>query len=389
MYTHITPSITSVGVADTDLDMFENQYPLTNGVTYNSFVISDSGVTAVIDSVDRRRSEEWLQHVEAAAPNGVDYIIVQHMEPDHSASLSTFLDRYPEVRIVASAQAQKMMQQFFPDTDFSKRTITVGDGSELTVGSRTLRFIAAPMVHWPEVMLTFDSQSGTLFCADAFGTFGCDGDFNSLWPDEARRYYTNIVGKYGPQVQKLLAKVSTVEGIERLCPLHGPVIDAEHIPGCVELYKLWSSYTPELPEGVLVAYASIYGNTAQAALNVAGLLEERGVKVTTVDLCRQDVSVAVSQAFRMGNIIVASPTYDAGLFPAMHDFLYHLQIKGISRRKFGLIENGSWAPAAARVMTAMIGELKECPIVSPVVTIRSACSGETVAQLTSLADSLI
>lgn len=389
MFTHITKSITGVGVADTDLDKFENQYPLTDGVTYNSYVISDGGVTAVIDSVDRRRTDDWLQRIEAAAPGGVNYIIVQHMEPDHSSSLDAFVARYPEARIVASAQAHKMMKQFFPKTDFGDRLMQVAEGSELAIGSHTLVFVSAPMVHWPEVLATYDRTSGTLFCADAFGTFGCSDDFDALWPSEARRYYTNIVGKYGPQVQRMLAKAAALEGLQRLCPLHGPVIEGERIDSCIGLYKLWSSYTPELPDGVLVAYCSIYGNTAGAALSLAAMLEERGVTVSAVDLCRRDVSVAVAEAFRMGRIVVAAPTYDAGLFPAMHDFLWHLSIKGLCHRRFGLIQNGSWAPAAAKVMTSMIGALKECTIAEPAVTILSALSETSAADLEQLAENII
>lgn len=389
MFTHITPSILNIGVADADLDMFENQFPLTDGVTYNSYVITDGGVTAVIDSVDRRRTDDWLQRIDAAAPGGVDYIVVQHMEPDHSSSLHEFIKRHPLTRIVTSAQAQKMMHQFFPTVDFGDRFVTVGDGSELKVGSHTLVFTAAPMVHWPEVLLTFDRTDGVLFSADAFGTFGCSDDFDGLWPDEARRYYSNIVGKYGMQVRKLLTRAAALEGLSHICPLHGPVIPAERIAECVRLYGLWSSYTPELPEGVLIAYASIYGHTARVAQMMGAILEERGVTVSTVDLCRKDVSVAVSETFRMGRVVLASPTYDAGMFPAMHDFLYHLQIKGVTRRRFGLIENGSWAPSAARAMGAMTAALKDCETVGTTVTVRSAPDESTPAALAALADELL
>lgn len=388
MFKQITTSIRAIGVTDTDLQLFENQYPVPDGVTYNSYLVSDNGVTAVIDAVDKRRGAEWFEKLAIAAPSGVDYLVVQHMEPDHSATVADFMARYPQAKIVTSPIALKMLGQFFPTTDFSGHVIEAGEGSTLEAGSHTLTFLAAPMVHWPEVIVTYDKSTRTLFSADAFGTFGTSDDYASLWPGEARRYYTNIVGKYGPQVQRLLSKASGLE-IDRLCPLHGPVIEGDDIARSVKLYDLWSRYEPEEPEGVLVAYASIYGNTASVARDLAAMLEGRGTNVVCVDLCRQDVSEAVSQAFRMGRIVAAAPTYDAGLFPAMHDFLYHLRIKALRGRRFGLIENGSWSPSAARTMEAMIGELSGCTVVSPAVTIKSAPDASTPGALEKLASAII
>lgn len=385
MFSHISSSITAVGVADTDLALFENQYPLTEGVTYNSYVVADGGTTAVIDAVDRRMGDEWLRNVEAACPGGVDYLVVQHMEPDHSATVADFMKRYPDAKIVTSAKASAMLGQFFPDVDFEGRIMVVGEGDELKVGSHTLKFLTAPMVHWPEVIVTLDTKEKTLFTADAFGTFGTCGDYDTLWPDEARRYYTNIVGKYGQQVQRLLAKLHAFGPLVSLCPLHGPVIERANIARSVELYSKWSAYTPELPDGVLVAYASIYGNTAAAARRLAAMLEEDGCKVVAVDLCAQDVSVAVAQAFRMGRIVLASPTYDGGLFPAMHSFLWHLSIKGLRQRRFGLMENGTWAPTAAHHMANMIAELKDCQVIPEKVTIHSALAAPDETALRTLA----
>ena len=389
MYKQIATSLLGIGVADKDLTHFENQYPLTEGVTYNSYVVTDGGCTAVIDAVDRRRGAEWLEHLKAAAPDGVDYLVVQHMEPDHSAMIAEFMVMYPQAKIVASLQAVKMMQQFFPDYDFTGRTITVKEGSTLAVGSRTLTFYTAAMVHWPEVIVTYDAATGTLFSADGFGTFGTSDSFEALWPDEARRYYANIVGKYGPQVSRVLDKLATLDGLKRVCTLHGPVLEGDNLAEALRLYRLWSAYKPELPEGVLVAYSSIYGHTADVALRLATMLEEKGVAVTTVDLCRRDQSEAVAEAFRMGRIVVAAPTYDGGMFPAMHNFLYHLQIKALRGRRFGIIENGSWAPVAGKAMASMISELKDCEVVEPVVTIKSAPDASTPAALEALAAAIM
>lgn len=373
MFETIANEIRAIGTSDADLDLFENQYPLSQGVTYNSYIINSGGVTAVIDTADQRRGAVWLANVEnAAAGASVDYLIVHHMEPDHSSMIGEFCKRYPDAKVVATAQAIKIIGQFFPELDLAGRTIAVKDGDTINVGSHPLTFVGAPMVHWPEVIVTFDPSTGTLFSADAFGTFGTATTIGELWPDEARRYYCNIVGKYGPNVQRLLAKAKTLPGIDRIAPLHGPVVAGADMAEALRLYDLWSSYTPELPDGVLVAYASIYGNTAAVALEIARRLEVKGHTVSTIDLCRQDVSYAVAEAFRMGTIVVASSTYDAGMFPAMHSLLYHLQIKNLQRRRFAVVENGSWAPTAAKAMKDMIGQLKECTIVEPTLTIRSS-----------------
>lgn len=388
MYQEICPNIIGVGVADSDLEFFENQYPLTSGISYNSYVICGGNETAVIDSVDIRATDRWLSHVAAAAPRGVDYLIIQHMEPDHSASIAAFMERYPKAVLIASAPALKILGQFFPEVDFNGRTRAVSEGEILKVGDEELQFFGAPMIHWPEVIFTYHKQSGSLFTADAFGAFGTDG--TPPWPDEARRYYANIVGKYGPQAQKALLKLGALPALGRLCPLHGPVLtEGKTMSDAIEFYNLWSRYEPELPEGVLVAYASIYGNTARAALNAASQLEEHGVEVATIDLCRRDVSFAVAEAFKMGRIICAAPTYDAGIFPAMHDFLYHLQMKGLSNRRFGLIENGSWAPCSGRLMAGMINNLRGCEITDPTVTIRSACNSETATRISDLIENLL
>lgn len=387
MYQEICHNVIAVGVADTDLDFFENQYPLTSGISYNSFVICGGEETAVIDSVDIRATDRWLNHLKAAAPQGIDYLIVQHMEPDHSASIAEFMERYPKAVLIASAPALKILGQFFPDIDFSGRTRTIGEGETVKIGDEELHFFTAPMIHWPEVVFTYHKGSGTLFTADAFGAFGTDDA--PAWPNEGRRYYANIVGKYGPQVQKALAKVKSLPAFSRLCPLHGPILEGNAMADAIDLYDRWSRYEPEQPEGVLVAYASIYGNTARAALQAASRIEEQSVPVVTVDLCRRDVSYAVAEAFRMGRIICASPTYDAGIFPAMHDFLYHLQMKGLSNRRFGLIENGSWAPCSGRLMAGMINNLRGCEITDPTVTIRSACNSETGKRISDLIENLL
>lgn len=388
MYTEITKEIYNIGYSDSSLRVFENQYPVPDGITYNSYIIQSEGVTAVVDAVDKRGIDEWLTTVESVAAEGVDRLIIQHMEPDHSAGVVKLCDRYPRMQLVCTAAAARILRQFFPDYDFKDRITEVKDGDTLAVGRHTLVFATAPMVHWPEVMVTFDSTEGVLFSADAFGTFGTRGNINELWPDEARRYYTNIVGKYGPQVRKALEKVCGIKGVEKIAPLHGPVLEGDMIDEGLRLYSLWSGYIPELPDGVLVAYASIYGNTAEAARMVAGILERENRTVTTCDLCVTDVSEAVSQAFRMGTMVVASPTYDAGLYPAMHDFLWHLQIKGLCNRRFGVIENGSWAPVAAKAMIAMIDSLRGCEIVGTPVTVRSAINTDSATALENLAKEL-
>lgn len=389
MYRTIATDTIAIGAEDYDLKLFEHQYPLADGITYNSYLIADGGVTAVIDGVDDRCADLWLDNIDGPEKRRVDYLVVQHAEPDHSSSITRFLDRHPEARIVATPQALAIIDRFFSLSGRRPEPIAVKSGDTLDIGRHTLRFTTAPMVHWPDVMTTYDTLTKTLFTADAFGSFGVSGRVSALWPDEARRYYTNIVGKYGPQVQRLLAAVKTLGEVSLIAPLHGPTLEGREISAALGLYDRWSRYEPEQPEGVLIAYATIYGNTARAARECAAMLARRGADVELIDLSERDVSQAVAAAFRMGKILLAAPTYDAGLFPAMHDFLYHLQIKGLRDRTFGIIENGSWAPAAGRVMRDMASRLPGACVLEPTVTIKSALATDTVAQLSDLVTSLL
>ncbi len=387
MTSGISNSIKLIGVNDCDLKLFEGQYPLNHGMAYNSYLILDEKI-AVTDTVDAAWGDLWLQNLETAL-NGAkpDYLIVHHMEPDHSANIARFMQLYPSATLVASAKAIAMLPLYFENADFLNRTLAVKEGDTLPLGHHTLHFFAAPMVHWPEVLVSYDDADAVLFSADAFGKFGATS-YDEEWTAEARRYYVNIVGKYGPQVQMALKKLAGVE-IKAIAPLHGPVL-TDNLATYLDLYGKWSTYTPEQPDGVLVAYASVYGGTAQAALKLAEMLREKGASVVeTIDLCRNDVSEAVAQAFRLGKIVLASPTYDAGIFPAMHDFIYHLQIKALKNRRFALIENGSWAPIAAKVMKEMLAELKNTEIVEPTVTIRGKMHEADIAALTQLADALL
>ncbi len=382
----ITPSIKYIGVDDADLDLFESQYVVPNGISYNSYVIMDEHV-AIMDTVDRRRAGEWHDNLRRALDGRTpDYLVVHHLEPDHAAQIGAIMAEYPQLKIVASARAIAMLPQFFEDTDFEGRTIAVAEGGELNLGEHTLRFIMAPMVHWPEVMVSYDECDKVLFSADAFGKFGVlshDED----WACEARRYYFNICGKYGVQVQTLLKKASALD-IRIICPLHGPVLK-ENLSYYIGLYNTWSSYGVET-DGVLVAYASIHGGTAEAALKLAEILRAKGAeKVSVADLSRCDMAEAVEDAFRMGRMVVAAATYDADIFPPMHDFLHHLQIKGFRNRRVAIIENGSWAPVAARIMRGMLEQMKGIEIVEPAVTIRSRLKRSDVPALETLADALL
>lgn len=374
MYRKIAIDTTAIGVEDNDLQKFEHQYPLTDGITYNSYLISDGGKTAIIDSVDERCGTQWNENILAATNSAIDYLVIQHMEPDHSSMLGSFMEAHPETKIVLTKQALKIARQFFEDISLDDHAMVVNDGDMLEVGRHQLTFHTAPMVHWPEVMVTFDTFTGVVFTADAFGTFGTSDEFSALWPDEARRYYANIVGKYGAQTQRLLQKLPPLDNIKSLAPLHGPIITAAELAMPLALYNLWSTYEPELPNGVLVAFASIYGNTKKTALNCASKLSHAGIPVKVIDLCERDVSYAVAEAFRMGRLLLAAPTYDGSLFPPMHDFLYHLQIKGLRKRTFAMIENGSWAPAAGRIMREMIGKMPESTILEPMVSLKSTYS---------------
>ena len=382
----VTKDIKYIGVDDTDLDLFESQYIIPNGISYNSYLILDEKV-AVMDSVDSRKETEWLENLATAlAGRQPDYLVVQHMEPDHAGSITVFMEHYPEAKIVASARAIQMMPQFFEGVDFSAKTIAVKEGEMLSLGAHTLQFFAAPMVHWPEVIVTYNQMDKVLFSADGFGKFGAlsaDED----WACEARRYYFNICGKYGAQVQALLKKAATLD-IECICPLHGPILK-ENLGYYIGLYDTWSSYGVET-EGIFIAYASIHGGTAVAANKLAEILRAKGApKVSVADLSRDDMAEAIEDAFRMDRLVVAAASYDGGVFPVMHDFLHHLQIKSYQKRKVGIIENGSWAPCAARVMRSMLETMKDVEIVEPVVTIRSRMKQEDIPALEVLADALL
>lgn len=384
--TEVTKDIKYIGVDDTDLDLFESQYIIPNGISYNSYIILDEKV-AVMDTVDSRKEAEWLEKLATAlAGRQPDYLVVQHMEPDHAGSITAFMERYPEAKIVASARAIQMMPQFFEGVDFSTNTIAVKEGETLSLGAHTLQFFAAPMVHWPEVIVTYDQTDKVLFSADGFGKFGALAA-DEEWACEARRYYFNICGKYGAQVQALLKKAATLD-IECICPLHGPILK-ENLGYYIGLYDTWSSYGVET-EGIFIAYASIHGGTAVAAHKLAEILRAKGApKVSVADLSRDDMAEAIEDAFRMDRLVVAAASYDGGVFPVMHDFLHHLQIKSYQKRKVGIIENGSWAPCAARVMRSMLEAMKDVEIVEPVVTIRSRMKQTDIPLLENLADALL
>ena len=385
----IAKDIRYIGVDDNDLDLFESQYILPEGISYNSYVILDTKV-AVMDSVDARKTKEWLQNLEEALEGRVpDYLVVHHMEPDHSGSVAAFLEKYPQATVVAGAMALKFLGQFNPGKVFSN-TLTVKDGDTLELGAHTLRFMAAAMVHWPEVMMSVDIASNVLFSADAFGKFGALGktafwaDEDDDWACEARRYYFNIMGKYGPQVTKVL---SALPDKPVVAPLHGPVI--RDVAEILKLYATWSSYGVETP-GVFIAYASIHGNTAQVALKLADILRAKGCpKVALNDLTRDDQAEGVEDAFRYGKMVMAAASYDAGLFTPAYDFLHKLQAKGYQNRKVALIENGTWAPSAGRVMKEMFAAMKNVEVVGNMVTIKSTMNPADLPALEALADAIL
>ena len=381
-------SIKYIGVDDLDLDLFESQYVVPEGMSYNSYLIEDEKI-AILDTADRRKAEEWKANLnEALAGRQPDYLVAHHMEPDHAALVAEVLETYPELQLVCSPQALKMLPDFFGNVGFEGRVITVKEGDTLVLGHHVLHFIAAPMVHWPEVVMSYESQSKTLFSADAFGKFGALVHETDDWACEARRYYFNICGKYGVQVQNVMKKMASFD-IEAVCPLHGPVLRDQALADALRLYDTWSRYEPE-SEGVLVAYASIHGGTAAVAERLGEILREKGApKVVVSDLSRDDMAEVIEDAFRYPKIVVAAATYDGGLFPVMHDFLHHLQIKNYQKRRFGIIENGSWAPAAGRVMRTMIETMKNCEIVEPVVTIRSRMKPADEAQLEQLTEAIL
>ena len=386
MISNVTERIKYIGVDDTTIDLFESQYIVPNGISYNSYLITDEKV-AIMDTVDLRKSEDWWANLEEALEGRTpDYLIVQHMEPDHAGNIAKALEKYPEMKVVASAKAIQMMPQFFEDTDFNGRTIAVKEGDTLSLGEHTLQFFMAPMVHWPEVMVTYDQQDKVLFSADGFGKFGALAHEED-WACEARRYYFNICGKYGAQVQALLKKAATLD-IACICPLHGPILK-ENLGYYIGLYDTWSKYEVET-EGVFIAYASIHGGTKKVAEKMAEILRAKGApKVSIADLCRDDMAEAVEDAFRMSKLVVAAASYDADVFPPMHDFLHHLKLKAYQKRRVGIIENGSWAPCAGRVMKGMLETMKEIEIVEPMVTIRSAMKQGDIPALEALADAIL
>lgn len=381
----VTETIINVGVNDAALTLFEGQYALEKGMAYNSYVILDDK-TAVMDTVDAHVTQEWLVNLEEAlAGRTVDYLIVQHMEPDHSGSMERLIEKFPEIKIVASAAALNMMKQFF-DTDVTGRAVAVKEGDMLSLGTHTLQFFTAPMVHWPEVIVTYEQSEKVAFSADGFGKFGTR-DADEDWTCEARRYYFNICGKYGMQVQALLKKLSALD-LSVICPLHGPVL-TENLGYYLDKYATWSSYAPE-DEGIFIAYASVYGHTKEAALKLQEILEKKGApKVSVCDLCRDDIHEALEDAFRYDRLVLAAVSYDAGVFPVMEDFLHHLKSKNYQKRTAALIENGSWAPTAAKTMKALLEGMKEITVLEPVVTIRSAMKPETVTALEEMADALL
>ncbi len=382
----ITNSVVYVGTDDKDIGLFESQYAVPNGVSYNSYLIKDEKY-AVMDTVDSRKNEEWLKNLEQALDGHTpDYLIVQHMEPDHSGSMLTLIEKYPDMKIVGNAKTFAMIKQFFElGYSIDDRTVTVKNGDTLSLGTHTLTFVFAPMVHWPEVMVTYESSEKILFSADGFGKFGTL-DTDEPWDDEARRYYINIVGKYGAQVQALLKKASSLD-IEMICPLHGPVL-TENLGYYIGKYDVWSSYRPE-KAGVLVAYASIHGNTAEAAKVFAAMLTNKtDDTVEVLDLARCGLSYAVAEAFRYDKMVLACASYDGGMFPCMEDFLSRLSHKGYKNRTVGIIENGTWAPSAGKAMTAVLENMKGITLCENKITIKSTLKRGDLISLEALADEL-
>lgn len=380
----ISESIKYIGVDDTTLDIFESQYIVPHGVSYNSYLILDEKI-AVMDTVDARKTKEWFDNLDKELKERVpDYLIVSHLEPDHSANIQLFTEKYKEAKLVLSAKAKAMLPQFFNIEGLDERCIVVKEGEELDLGNHHLKFIMAPMVHWPEVMVEYETTEKVLFSADGFGKFGAlshDED----WACEARRYYFNIVGKYGAPVQTLLKKASTLD-IKMICPLHGPILK-DNLGYYIDKYQIWSSYQSE-DEGVLVASASIHGNTKEVALKVVDLLKEKGVKVAFTDLTRDDMAEAVEDAFRYSKMILAGATYDGGVFSPMEDFLHRLQHKGYQNKTVGLIENGSWAPLANKVMKEMLTPMKNVTICENTVTIKSTYKDENQEAINQLVEEI-
>lgn len=383
----ISDTIRYIGTDDLDIDLFESQYVVPEGMSYNSYVILDEKV-AVMDTVDARKGTEWKTNL-AAALNGrqPDYLVVHHMEPDHASLIAQTVEGYPGLKVVLSAAAAKMLPNFFEGTDFEGRILTVKEGDTLCLGQHVLQFIAAPMVHWPEVLMSYEQTEKVLFAADGFGKFGALCNETDDWACEARRYYFNICGKYGAQVQAVLKKAATLD-IRTICPLHGPVLSGDLTP-YLSLYDTWSRYEPE-SEGVLVAYASIHGGTAAAAQKFADMLRARGAeKVVVSDLSRSDMAEVIEDAFRYPRMVLAASSYDGGVFPVMHDFLHHLQIKNFQKRRIGIIENGSWAPCAARAMRSILDQMKDITLAEPIVTLRSRMKQTDIPAMEALADAIL
>lgn len=387
MQVTISDSIKYIGVDDKDLDLFESQYVVPEGVTYNSYLILDEK-TALMDTVDARGMEEWEQNLKAALDGRkLDFLVISHLEPDHAGSIGRLLELYPDVVFVGNAKTFNMLPQFF-DIQLDDRSIVVKEGDSLPLGSHTLNFYMAPMVHWPEVMVTYESSEKILFSADGFGKFGAmDAEDDEGWACEARRYYFNIVGRYGTSVQALLKKAAKLD-LAMICPLHGPILK-ENLDYYIGLYDTWSSYKPE-NKGVLIAYASIHGNTAKAAKKLAQMLREKGVeKVVVSDLAREDMAEVIEDAFRYDRMVLAAASYDGGVFPCMQDFLHHLQSKAYQKRTVGILENGSWGPTAGRTMKSILETMKNVSIVEPLITIKSALKEENMADLEALADAIV
>lgn len=384
--TYISDSIVYVGVDDTTIDLFESQYVVPEGVSYNSYIIFDEKI-AVMDTVDPRGTEEWLANVKKALDGkSPDYLVVQHLEPDHAGSIKALTDLYPDMKLVGNAKTFPMIHQFFEIDLPDEKMVVVKEGDTLSLGTHTLQFFMAPMVHWPEVMVTYEQSSKILFSADGFGTFGALSS-DEEWLCEARRYYINIVGKYGAQVQALLKKASTLD-IQMICPLHGPILK-EDLGFYIGKYLTWSSYEPE-EDGVVIACASIHGNTAKAAKQFAEILNQKGAKnVVFFDLARDDMATAIENAYRYDKLVLAAASYDGGAFPCMEDFLNHLRSKNFQKRKVAYIQNGSWAPSAGKVMQSLISQMKNITEIEPMVTVRSTVKPETIAQMEALADALL
>mgnify|MGYP000212899972 FL=1 len=385
MNINISDAIKYIGVDDKDIDLFESQYIVPNGISYNSYVILDEKI-CVLDTVDKRKTDEWFANLENVLDGKApDYLVINHLEPDHASNIKALADKYPNMKLVGNAKTFNMLPQFF-DIDLTDRTVTVKEGDTLSLGEHTLSFYMAPMVHWPEVMVTYESKEKVLFSADGFGKFGAL-DTDEDWACEARRYYFNICGKYGVQVQALLKKAAKLD-IEKICPLHGPIL-TENLGYYINLYDIWSKYEPEV-DGIFIAYCSIHGNTEKAALKLYDILKEKtNKKIAISDLSRSDMAENIEDAFKYSTLVVAAPSYDGGVFPVMNDFLHHLKIKGYKNRKVAMIENGSWAPCAIKAMQPYFEEMKGIEVSDAKVTIRSTMTAENEAQLAALAESVI